>query len=397
MLVHMAMSPKSVTTNRGRPTTPGSLRLLSEDDGTVWRLRVSLGRDPETNRYRTLQRNFHGSEAQARRALARLVTEVEDGKVTADRCTVKALFDRWLVFVESRDRSPKTLKDYRLMADWLIGQIGTMQIRNLTGSDLDGLIDGIRREKGQSSADHYYRMLRAALRQAVKWGLINQAPTERATAPSAPKPRATIPSTEDVHRLIKAAEDSGDTDLAALIWVAASTGMRRGELCALRVSDVDLVGAVVLIQRAVSVVNAKSHLREPKTGKIRRVSLDAATVEVLDRQIRKALRRDQLTELSGDPFLWSSAIDASAPKPPDSVTAAFNRLRDGLGLTGLHFHDIRHYNGSHLIAGGMDIATVAARLGHSPTMLMQTYAQVIDTRDQEAAAIMGRVLGTKGS
>jgi integrase len=79
------------------------------------------------------------------------------------------------------------------------------------------------------------------------------------------------------------------------------------------------------------------------------------------------------------------------------VTGFFIRVRDGLGLGGVRLHDLRHFTATQLIGAGVDVRTVAGRLGHSdPSLTLRVYIHVIEERDRAAAAILGRVLGPTG-
>ena len=79
------------------------------------------------------------------------------------------------------------------------------------------------------------------------------------------------------------------------------------------------------------------------------------------------------------------------------MTGFFIRVRDGLGLKDVRLHDLRHFTATQLIGAGVDVRTVAGRLGHSdPSLTLRVYSHVIEERDRAAAAILGRVLGPSG-
>jgi integrase len=113
-------------------------------------------------------------------------------------------------------------------------------------------------------------------------------------------------------------------------------------------------------------------------------------------------RHDQVAELAKavgtdvgpDAFVFSPEPDGAVPYRPDTVTGFFIRVRDGLGLRGLRLHDLRHFTATQLIGAGVDVRTVAGRLGHSdPSVTLRVYAHVLEEHDRAAAAVMGRVLG----
>ena len=93
------------------------------------------------------------------------------------------------------------------------------------------------------------------------------------------------------------------------------------------------------------------------------------------------------------PFVFSPELDGSKPFRPDNVTSFFIRVRDSLGLDGVRLHDLRHFTATQLIGAGVDVRTVAGRLGHSDaSVTLRVYSHVIEERDRAAAVIMGRVL-----
>lgn len=393
----------SVKPRRSRPAGISQIEFERTYRG-AWKVRVSLGRDPSTGNWHTVQREFHGTKAQAEKFASRLQTEAGDGKFTIDRCTVAALLERFIEQRRHMDRAPRTIEGYESMAKWITAEIGTVQVRKLTGPSIDELMMKVEREKatnyrakgGRSAADHYYRFFRAALRQGVRWGYLDVAPTERATAPSAPETDVHPPDPEVVRKMLVLAEESSHTgDLASFAWVAATTGRRLGELCALTVGAIDLDGAELLIGPTVSRSGGETIMRPiPKNKKPVRIAIDPGTVIVLDRQIRRIAKRCAAVgaRVTPDTFIWSEEADHSEAMNPQLISDRWKRLRDKAGISS-RLYDLRHFAATQMLAGGVDVVTAAKRLGHSPAVLLKTYAKVIPARDQDAAALLGASLG----
>jgi len=98
-------------------------------------------------------------------------------------------------------------------------------------------------------------------------------------------------------------------------------------------------------------------------------------------------------ELGPDAFIFSPYVDCSLPFRPDNVTNFFIRVRDDLKLPNVRLHDLRHFTATQLIGAGVDVRTVAGRLGHTdPSMTLRVYSHALEERDRAAAAVMGRVL-----
>ena len=97
--------------------------------------------------------------------------------------------------------------------------------------------------------------------------------------------------------------------------------------------------------------------------------------------------------MGSDTYVFSPYVDGSKPFRPDNVTGFFVRVRDSLGLHGVRLHDLRHFTATQLIGAGVDVRTVAERLGHSDASLtLRVYSHAIRDRDRAAAEVIGRVL-----
>jgi integrase len=154
-------------------------------------------------------------------------------------------------------------------------------------------------------------------------------------------------------------EDSQD---AELIRIAAYAGLRRGELVALRWRDVDFAGRKIIVRRALS---GETEVRSTKSRRARQVPLPAQAAEALER-----LRRRQ--EFTGpDDYVFASRLGRRLD--PSALRRRFERARDAAGLEPLRFHDLRHTYGSLLVAGGIDLPSVKAAMGHSHITTTERY------------------------
>ena len=181
-------------------------------------------------------------------------------------------------------------------------------------------------------------------------------------------------------------------DWGAFVWVTMTTGMRRGEICGLRWSHVDLDHAVLTIRRTVF-IGQRGVLQEKdtKTHQQRRVVLDPATVAVLrDHHARAHARAAAIREpLKPDAFVFSAEPDSQLPINPDTATQRYRRMATRLGIN-TTLHNLRHYTATELISGGVDVRTVAGRLGHGGggATTLRVYAAWTSEADQRAANIV---------
>ena len=202
------------------------------------------------------------------------------------------------------------------------------------------------------------------------------------------------PASEDLARVLRRAGEESP-DLACYLILAAATGARRSELIALRWTDADLDTATVSIERGI--VSGPDGLVEKgtKTHSVRRVSLDAGTVEALADHRQRMMDRAAMCRAAHAPdaFVFSNAADCSEPWFPDSVSRSFKRLCVKEGMPHVRLHDLRHFVATELLSAGVDVRTVAGRLGHrNAATTLNVYAHFVEQADREAADIIGDVL-----
>lgn len=240
-----------------------------------------------------------------------------------------------------------------------------------------------------------HAVLRRALGQAVKWGYLSINPAVNASPPREPRHEVTPPDPLDVARLIALADETNPS-LGCFLRLAATSGARRGELCALRWRHVDLDGAVLLIERSiVEDRDGKLVEKDTKTHAARRLRLDTGTVDRL-RQHRAdsaGLATQVQRIVSADDFVFSHDATGRTPWRPNYVTHAFCGLRKEIGLDAVRLHDLRHFAATTLLAGGKDVRTVSGRLGHAnAATTLGVYAHFVEAADAEAAEHLGSLL-----
>jgi integrase len=172
------------------------------------------------------------------------------------------------------------------------------------------------------------------------------------------------------------------------------TGMRRGELVALRWDAVDLARSTVTVRVAASFLGGVERVEVPKTKRSRRtIDLDQRTASILKRH--RATQREELFELGmtapTDDRVFTNEV--GDPMRPHSVGQAFNRLVESSGLPRIRLHDLRHTHASHLLAAGVNAKVVSERLGHSSvSFTLDTYGHVMPGQQSEAAEAAAALL-----
>ena len=372
--------------------------ITVKEPGRVYELRVSLGHDPTTGKYRQKSLTVRGPRAEAERVLRRLIEEVEGGRARPvdSAPTLGGLLDEWLSFTEAAGRSPTTVERYRnVIEHQLKPTLGDVPLGRLTTKAFDDLYPELVRRLQPSTVLKVHLVARSTLARAVKWGWIDRNPAADATPPSARRRPIATPSKEQLAKLLGAA-DAADPAFAVFLRLGAATGARRGELCALRWSDIDPGQGRVVIERGIIVVARGLEERPTKTHNRRVIALDPGTVRVL----REHHQRDESAaracglELGPDAFVFSRRPGGTQPIRPDNATTIFSTLARAAGIEGLSLKDAtRHLAATRLIAAGVDVRTVAGRLGHRhASTTLDVYAHWLPERDRDAAAIIGAEL-----
>lgn len=306
--------------------------------------------------------------------------------------TVAELADDWLR--SKAHGSPATIDGVRPHIASIKRHLGRFQVDDLTGEHVDAWLEELRSEKvarqrSEATIHHYYATLRTMLRWARRKRRATTVATEFADAPK-PLGYEVRPPTGDAVALVLAAAGG---DFRVAIELAAASAMRRGELVALRWTD--LKGTRLRIERAIVETDGGGvRVKAPKSGKARTISLAAETVAMLHAHHASLLQRSP--GLRDDAYVFPAfrlAADGSEPHRPTWINQSWERLRK---LTGAEFrwHDVRHWAASEMLARGVPLAVVADRLGHTKqTTTLSIYSHVLDENDDVAAAETMLALG----
>ncbi|QNG55119.1 site-specific integrase [Pseudonocardia petroleophila] len=406
----------------GQSRARGSIEPLPSG---ALRVSVYAGIDPVTGKRHYLKEIVKaGPKAQreAEAARNRLLSQVAEKRNPRTSATVDQLLERYL---DQFAGSPNTLELYRThVRNHISPCLGHVRIGQLDAETLDSFYGELRRCRRRCSRRreidhrvaephecddrcvrhqckplapttirHIHFILSGAYKRAVRWRWLSVNPMAQAEPPPAPKPNPQPPTAAQAARIVK--ESWRDPDWGALVWTAMTTGVRRGEMCAIRVSSVDLDEGreTIWLRWAIRREPGAGWLEaDLKTHQQRRIALDAETVLVLRQQIERCRVRAEALgfEFPADGFLFSGSADGSTFLTPDSVTQRYDRMVTRLGVE-TTIHKLRHYSATELIAGGVDPRTVAGRLGHGGggTTTLKAYSAWVSEADQRAAKGLG--------
>ncbi len=370
--------------------------------GNSWTIVVELGRDPVTGKRKQQWQSIKGTKKDAERELRVLLTSLETGTyVKPTKSTLGEYLERWLRDYVQTNVRPKTAEGYMSkIRCHILPEIGQVPLADLQPSHLQTLYrtklesgrvngDG---GLGPSTVNQLHRILSAALRHAVKWGLVGRNVAEAVDPPRAPRNEPHILDSKDVHTLLAA---SKETPYYQVFHLAIYTGLRRSELLGLRWRDIDLdMATLSVVQTRMQLSGGKSFFQEPKTSRSRRqVALPPSTVLVL-REYREQQEVQALLvgwEITPDSSVFR--YDDGSPILPDTITHVFHKTSSKVGLHGVRFHDLRHTHASLMLKQGTHPKIVSERMGHSTVSItLDVYSHVTPGIQQAAALAFEEVV-----
>ncbi len=281
---------------------------------------------------------------------------------------------------------------------WLKPRIGHVLAERLTPAQIDDAFGHMRAEgKSHSRMNN----ARAALSGAFKWGRrhdkVRANPMRGFELPkSSHVPRKTVaPEAEQLRFLLSEAQ-AFDPEFAAVLLLAATTGMRRGELSGLRRDQLRLARGELLVARSISEIKGVLEDKPTKNSQTRLIKLDQATLAFLRSHLAAMDERAEIcgTTVPGDGFLFSLDPECAVPMRPELMTRRMRRIRKHLGLTKADFDAnilaMRKWTSTELMDAGFNPSAVSGRQGHTVQVMLTNYSSRRGSADQAAADHLGR-------
>lgn len=357
-----------------------------------WELKYDLGTDPLTGRRRTKYETVRGSKRDAQRVLRDRINAAEDGTLgDAGKMTVGEWLAEWLAQAK-HSTSAKTHERYtEIVQGHLIPGLGAIALAKLSPAAIQSyyakaLESGRRDGKGGLSAqtvNHLDRVLNVALKRARALGLISRNPVEDVVKPKVQREEMRTLAPDEAKALLAIVRP---TRMFSPVFLALATGLRRGELLALRWSDIDLDGASLTVRQSLETTKAGLRFKEPKTKRGRRtIALSSAVVEEL-RSHKAAQARERLQIGLGRADLVFTKIDGD-PINPDGLSKEFTAAARRAGLDGVTLHVLRHTHASDMLRANVHPKIVSERLGHaSVAITLDVYSHAVPGLQEDAAS-----------
>ena len=358
-------------------------------------------RDVETGKRKRRWHTFTGTKRAAQIECARLIADLSGGGyVEPARTTLAEFLERWLEHVKTQV-SPRSHERYcELARKNIVPLLGTTALSKLQPTAISSayakaLAGGQRKRSGglaPRTVHHMHRILRQALQQAVRWQILVRNPADLVKPPRVERAKSTTLSAEQAAQLLGALAHS------RVYWptlVALATGMRRGEVLALRWQHVDLERGVLEVVETIEETKTSLRFKPPKNGKTRAITLPAFAVAELRRlKLEQAQELLRLGIRQTGATLVCGRADGEVHKPL-ALTYEFARfVRQLKDLPQVRFHDLRHSHATQLLASGVHPKIAQERLGHSSVgITLDLYSHAVESLQDEAASRVDAALG----
>ena len=328
-------------------------------------------------------RSYHTIVAKTRKQAEKkrdqLIVDLElKGGAAGSNMTVCEFMDMFLDYkVKSGTIEPATVRGYRANARQISRWLGDVRLSELSIPQInDWMHDMTEAGYAPKSCAKSFRLLKQALKYAMAIDLLTKNPCDFCKPPNVKTPINALDRAERT-RMLRYARETVGTPLALAVELALTTGMRRGEVCALRWSDLGDDGTIS-VRRALGCGEGGFYVKAPKTaGSERTIPLTKYTHARLSALKRaSAERAREMGVPFGDPYILGTQEPDSRPYNPTQLGKDFSAFCKMHGFE-CTFHDLRHTFATMMIASGCDVRTVASYLGHSSvTMTLETYADV---------------------
>jgi integrase len=370
-----------------REQASGSITWLNKER-THARLRVYTGPDANGKPRQVSKTIRDTSPRDANRQLDDLKNAVSEGEHGGRNSTLRRVIEDYIADMPRLKRSPRTIAEaQRFLENVLPPELARRTARSLTPGEI-GAFYGTLPER---SVPRYHAVLRAALNRAVKHDVLVRNPADRVELAELDElPTKPLPTMAQVRDLLDAANAS-DERKGGLLYLALVTGMRRGELCALRWPDIDLDAGSLVVSKSIYRVGSTVGEKVPKSKKRRTVELEASVVATLKRWrlTCEQSARDAGATLAEDAFVFASFPDGTRPMNPDTISAFVYKHTGGA----VHVHELRHLAATAMLANGVPANDAAEMLGHAdPAFTLRVYGHATKEGQVEAARVLGNLL-----
>jgi integrase len=369
---------------------------IGKDGKKSWGYSFFVGRDEGGKRIQKVKRGF-ARKGEAEEAL-RAAIEGQGKAPQRAMPTFKEFFLRWHREIVQRECQPKTAESYTQVSAYAIRLFGDVPLDQLTPEQLSADMNRLADHGGRpdeehpqgkplspKSIRHIAFLVQLCLKQAVDWDLIAKNPMLKVRKPKTSRRRPAVVDRAGLERLLR---HTAGTRLYPIIAVASATGMRRGELLAVKWTDLNWDQGTLEVSKSLGEGKKGLYVKSTKSGETRRFSLPDEILEVL-REHQRHQQEDRV--LHGPAYAAHNLIfprHDGEYYTPKRLASRITQAMRAVGLHGVSLHSLRHSHASQLLSDGVPITAVAERLGHaSPNITLRIYSHALPLDNVTAARV----------
>ena len=383
-------------------------KIKKQKDGT-YRLTVSLGYGSD-GKQRNVGRTVNATSLRAaQRAWEQFAMEIHgDISATEGQLTLHQFFSYYITHYASHHVTENTIQYDKYLFRRIDDYLGKYALHSLRPYHVMEFIEYLSKNDkdklSPNTVQKHYAFLHAMLEKAVQWQFINDNPAAHIDKPKRAKPTMEILDTEECQAIIKALNDE-DIKHQALVNLTIFTGMRRGEIFGLQWKHIDLKEKTVTVaQECQYNIGVGNHIVErTKGGSSRKISIPDAVCNLLSAYRKEIQKRRTVLRNRGE---WKGAENISDDfvfctfegklGHADQFNAWLDRFTKKHGFKRITPHTFRHMVASYLLAAGVDLQTIAGKLGHANTMTTQAiYSHLLQSSEHKTADILQNMLTKK--
>ena len=378
--------------NKRRPQGDGTIRKRA--DGR-WEGRIVVGHKKDGSpMYKSV---FGKTQKATLKELHKLIDLYRDVDLTEEcRMTLGEWMDKWLDEYMIFAIRESTLDSYRnITKNQVKKHIGHKPLSSLTTADIQRFYNKIKKEGrmkpkrdgsyelADSMVRKIHMMLHEALDTAVRERLIAKNPTNGTTIPKTNYPEKQILGDEQLETFLE--EIKKEEYWCDFFYVEVMVGLRRGEICGLKWSDIDFGANKLRVERSVGIKKGGGiSIGETKTNTgIRTIIMPPSVSDVLQRRKQTAISA----------WVFPSFLNPEQPIHPEAAYRKLKVILKHAGLPMIRFHDLRHTFATHAMKGGVDAKTLSGILGHTnASFTLDTYTHVTSDMQKNASAVVGNMM-----
>ena len=363
----------------------GYLRERKNKNGSrSWQIVIEDERDPVTGKRTRHYKTVNGTKKQAEALKLKMMAEIDSGGiVTASAMKTGDWMREWLkLYLPNIEAT--TRDSYRdKIENYIEPILGNIPLKALKTSNVQSWVNELAQRKlAPKTIRNAYNNLNAAMKKAVLLQMIPHNPCNGAELPKMKRYQAQVYTSAELNALLTAAKD---TDFHLAIAIMSATGIRRGELLALKWENVDIANRVIHIKENMVQAGTEILEKSPKSDSgLRDISIGGKLATLLSEA-----KMQYFVDMAEPGFRDLGYVihkHNGTPYRPDSMTQKWNRFLKMHNLRYIRLHDLRHTHATLLLQSGVNVKTVQDRLGHSDvTITLNTYAHVTSDMAQEAA------------